>query len=254
MASTHGLHLILNYALNSPETFYVRPRARFDGDVRKPVAVTPKPDDTPASLLMKVREAAGGDIQIDGVRHEHGRRFYEAAEWWASVGFLNQARRSMMRSEVAQKDLLAKRVDALFAEAILKSFYADDALRAIYRERAAKIKGAGGTSIALLAAIRSTIAGVRPKLQKLVLENSLDPKQAAAYAGSADDKNKTPIILEMQQGMIDRGADLTWLSQYPLEVRHASCPASKNSPQTHALACPPLHLSTTCRSNARSAR
>ena len=58
----------------------------------------------------------------------------------------------------------------LFAEAILKSFFADDALRAIYREKAAKISGAGGTSIALLAAIRSTIAGVRPKLQKLVLE------------------------------------------------------------------------------------
>ena len=29
--------------------------------------------------------------------------------------------------------------------------------------------------------------------------------------------NHTPVVLEMQQGMIDRGADLSWLSQYPHE-------------------------------------
>ena len=29
--------------------------------------------------------------------------------------------------------------------------------------------------------------------------------------------NLTPVVLEMQQGMIDRGADLSWLSQYPYE-------------------------------------
>ena len=65
---------------------------------------------------------------------------------------------------------IMKRVDAVFAEAILKSFFADDALRTIYRERAARLPRAGGTSVALLAAIRSSIAGVRPKLQKLILD------------------------------------------------------------------------------------
>ena len=34
---------------------------------------------------------------------------------------------------------IMKRVDAVFAEAILKSFFADDALRTIYRERAARL-------------------------------------------------------------------------------------------------------------------
>ena len=63
-----------------------------------------------------------------------------------------------------------KRVDTIFAETILKTFFADDALRTIYREKAARIQGAGGTSIALLAAIRSSIADVRPKLQRLILE------------------------------------------------------------------------------------
>ena len=55
-----------------------------------------------------------------------------------------------------------KRVDTIFAETILKTFFADDALRTIYREKAARIQGAGGTSIALLAAIRSSVANVRP--------------------------------------------------------------------------------------------
>merc|ERR1719247_2903179 len=37
-----------------------------------------------------------------------------------------------------------------------------------------------------------------------------------AGAGSATD-NDACTIFEMQMGMVDRGADLTWLSQYPHE-------------------------------------
>ena len=42
---------------------------------------------------------------------------------------------------------------------------------------------------------------------------SLDKAEAQVYAGSGEEANKTPIILEMQQGMIDRGAGLSWISQ-----------------------------------------
>ena len=79
-----------------------------------------------------------------------------------------------------------KRVDTIYAEAILKTFFADDALRTIYREKAAKIQGAGGTSIALLAANRSSIAGVRPKLQRLILETvAVKPLLAAGFGAQA---------------------------------------------------------------------
>ena len=42
---------------------------------------------------------------------------------------------------------------------------------------------------------------------------SVDEQQAIVYSGADNEKNKTPMILEMQQGMIDRGAELSWLSQ-----------------------------------------
>jgi hypothetical protein len=44
---------------------------------------------------------------------------------------------------------------------------------------------------------------------------SLERSEANFYATA--DGNRTPVVLEMQQGMIDRGADLSWLSQYPHE-------------------------------------
>ena len=38
------------------------------------------------------------------------------------------------------------------------------------------------------------------------------PPQAEHYAG----EGRAPMVLEMQQGMVDRGASLAWLSQYPV--------------------------------------
>jgi len=35
---------------------------------------------------------------------------------------------------------------------------------------------------------------------------------------SGEDDDRTPVLLEIQQGLIDRGADLAWLSQYPHEA------------------------------------
>ena len=85
-------------------------------------------------------------------------------------------------AETVVSQRVIKRIDTLVTEALLKAFFSDDALRAIYREKAAKISGAGATSVALLAAIRSTIAGVRPKLQKLVLETvGVKPFLAAGF-------------------------------------------------------------------------
>ena len=85
-------------------------------------------------------------------------------------------------AETVVSQRVIKRIDTLVTEALLKAFFSDDALRAIYREKAAKISGAGAASVALLAAIRSTIAGVRPKLQKLVLETvGVKPFLAAGF-------------------------------------------------------------------------
>ena len=49
---------------------------------------------------------------------------------------------------------------------------------------------------------------------------SLERDEALQYARSASSDGAavtTPILMEMEMGMIDRGADLTWLSQYPEE-------------------------------------
>ena len=45
------------------------------------------------------------------------------------------------------------------------------------------------------------------------LSCSLAKREALKYA-----TGETPLLLEIQQGMIDRGADLSWLSQYPHEA------------------------------------
>ena len=44
------------------------------------------------------------------------------------------------------------------------------------------------------------------------LSTSLHRQTAVDYAG-----DETPVVIEMQMGMTGRGADLSWLSQYPLE-------------------------------------
>jgi hypothetical protein len=42
--------------------------------------------------------------------------------------------------------------------------------------------------------------------------STVDPSQARSYA-----EGQASTVFEMQMGMIDRGADMSWLSQYPLE-------------------------------------
>ena len=107
------------------------------------------------------------------------------ADDFAQVGTVHKTvseRQAAVVAEIVVSQRVIKRIDNLVTEALLKAFFSDDALRAIYREKADKISGAGGTSVALLAAIRSTIAGVRPKLQKIVLETvGVKPFLAAGF-------------------------------------------------------------------------
>jgi len=44
-----------------------------------------------------------------------------------------------------------------------------------------------------------------------------DKAQALHYAGAEDTSDHASTVFEMQMGMVDRGADLSWLSQYPHE-------------------------------------
>ena len=56
-------------------------------------------------------------------------------------------------------------------------------------------------------------SGVKGGIETAFMSTTLDRKIAMQYAGDG----KIGIIFEIQQGMIDRGADLSWISQYPHE-------------------------------------
>ena len=49
------------------------------------------------------------------------------------------------------------------------------------------------------------------------MSTTMDRKVAEQYSGAKVDDDKMAIIIQMQQGMVDRGADLTDISQYPEE-------------------------------------
>jgi hypothetical protein len=57
-------------------------------------------------------------------------------------------------------------------------------------------------------------ASVRGGVEWGFLSCTADYEVALAYAAS---RGGAGIVLELQQGMVDRGAELTWLSQYPYE-------------------------------------
>ena len=47
---------------------------------------------------------------------------------------------------------------------------------------------------------------------------STTTERAVAMGYAAGSGQKMGIVLEMQQGMVDRGADVSWLSVYPAEA------------------------------------
>ena len=58
--------------------------------------------------------------------------------------------------------------------------------------------------------------GVRGGVEASFMSTSTSKEVAVGYAGGCDAKG-TPMVFEMNQGMVDRGAEISWLSQYPHE-------------------------------------
>ena len=64
--------------------------------------------------------------------------------------------------------------------------------------------------------------GIRGGIEQAFTSTTKERDVAMAYAsnksgGGGGGGPGSGVLLEMQMGMIDRGADLTWLSQYPHE-------------------------------------
>ena len=49
------------------------------------------------------------------------------------------------------------------------------------------------------------------------MSTTTDRTVAISYASTGSGGPVTPVVFQMQMGMIDRGAELSWLSQYPHE-------------------------------------
>ena len=61
--------------------------------------------------------------------------------------------------------------------------------------------------------------GVRGGIEAAFMSTTHDRNVAMQYASGEEGKPAKPaLVLEMQMGMIDRGADISWLSQYPHEA------------------------------------
>ena len=63
--------------------------------------------------------------------------------------------------------------------------------------------------------------GVRGGVEAGFMSTSRSREVAMGYAATGE----TPMVFEMAQGMINRGAELRWLSQYPHEEEGAALPA-----------------------------
>ena len=61
--------------------------------------------------------------------------------------------------------------------------------------------------------LRKNQYGVRGGIEPAFMSTTTDRKVAMAYAA----RNDAGIVFCIQQGMVDRGADISWLSQYPHE-------------------------------------
>ena len=59
--------------------------------------------------------------------------------------------------------------------------------------------------------------GVRGGIEYGFSSTTTDKEQAILYASAGAKPGDAMTIFEMRMGMVDRGADLTWLSQYPHE-------------------------------------
>ena len=81
------------------------------------------------------------------------------------------------------------------------------------------------------------------------LSTTTNKDVAMHYAAGQSSGGKPAIVLQMEQGMIDRGADLGWLSQYPHEAEASVAHARSLSAHCSRMRCPrhhamPSHLHT----------
>ena len=63
--------------------------------------------------------------------------------------------------------------------------------------------------------------GVRGGVENAFMSTTVDRSVAMHYAGN--DKTKPGIVFEVQQGMVNRGANVQWLSQFPHEEEVGRC-------------------------------
>ena len=75
--------------------------------------------------------------------------------------------------------------------------------------------------------------GVRGGVEPAFMSTTLERNVAMGYATRAP-ASIAGIVIEVQQGMVNRGAELGWLSQYPHECEivsslSLSCPAPMNA-------------------------
>jgi hypothetical protein len=62
--------------------------------------------------------------------------------------------------------------------------------------------------------------GIKGGVEPGFMSTTLDYKVAMTYAGAYEkkkEKDASGIVFEIHQGLVDRGCDLSWLSQYPFE-------------------------------------
>ena len=75
--------------------------------------------------------------------------------------------------------------------------------------------------------------GVRGGVESAFMSTTLERNVAMGYA--SDDKATMGIVIEAQQGQVNRGADMSWLSQYPHERECAAHTFESAWPRAHAL-------------------
>ena len=63
--------------------------------------------------------------------------------------------------------------------------------------------------------------GVCGGIENAFMSTTVDRSVAMHYAGN--DKTKPGIVFEVQQGMVNRGANVQWLSQFPHEEEVGRC-------------------------------
>ena len=86
--------------------------------------------------------------------------------------------------------------------------------------------------------------GVRGGVEAAFMSTTTSRAVAVGYAGGpeASGEGRAPMVLELGQGMIDRGATLEWLSQYPYEAEGAP----RHTPQHSASQLKPCSLCIVC--------